>query len=186
MQVNVISKTIIAFIKEKTRLMNAGKFTSSSTTRIGIGKYYSSNLIWRLYTPYLFYCLTYLRLVCFFLGVVMALFVPDPSDAVDNRCAKWWIVMINVYLLHSQKCVSWNQIEMKSTIYSIPLIMIKFQLTPFSLDSAGLYFDLQGLFMPVFCLLFAHIYFTFKIYLNRNVHCHKIYREGRIMTLCIK
>ena len=143
-------------------------------------------MIWRLYTPCLFYCLTYLRLVCFFLGVVMALFVPDPSDAVDNRCAKWWIVMINVYLLHSQKCVSWNQIEMKSTIYSIPLIMIKFQLTPFSLHSAGLYFDLQGLFMPVFCLLFAHIYFTFKIYLNRNVHCHKIYREGRIMTLCIK
>ena len=34
------------------------------------------------------FCLTYLRLVCFFLGVVMALFVPDPSEAVDNRCAK--------------------------------------------------------------------------------------------------
>ena len=28
MQVNDISKTIIANIKEKTRLMNAGKFTS--------------------------------------------------------------------------------------------------------------------------------------------------------------
>ena len=159
MQVNVISKTIISFIKEKTRLMNAAKFTSSSITRIGVGKYYLSisRKIWRLYTPCLFYCLTYLRLVCFFLGVVMALFVPDPSDAVDNRCAKWWIVMINVYLLHSQKCVSWNQIEMKSTIYSIPLIMIKFQLTPFSLHSAGLYFDLQGLFMAVFRLLFTHI-----------------------------
>ena len=44
MQLNVISKTIIAFIKEKTRLMNAGKFTASSTTRIGIGKYTGSKI----------------------------------------------------------------------------------------------------------------------------------------------
>ena len=40
MQVNVISKTIISFIEEKTRLMNAGKFASSRTTRICIFKYY--------------------------------------------------------------------------------------------------------------------------------------------------
>ena len=107
------------------------------------------------------FCLTYLRLVCFFLGVVMALFVPDPSEAVDNRCAKWAIVMRYVYLLNQETCVSWNQIETNTSTHSNPLIMINFQLTPFSLHSTGLYFDLQGLLMPVFCLLFAHILFWY-------------------------
>ena len=91
MQVNVISKTIISFIEEKTRLMNAGKFASSRTTRICICKYYDIYpALYDLETlqTMCIFCLTYLRLVCFFLGVVMALFVPDPSEAVDNRCAK--------------------------------------------------------------------------------------------------
>ena len=129
MQVNVISKTIISFIEETTRLMNAGKFVSSRTTRVCICKYYIDYNLSCIRIIYILdlkslqtmsiFCPTYLRLVCFFLGVAMALFVPEPSEAVDNRWAKWAIVMRDVYLLNWEN-VS-RGIRSKQTQRHIPI-----------------------------------------------------------------